>query len=166
VEAPLIENAHGKLAELADFGSVQFSNCQAVDQSGDLWDMMVQKLPAHWTASEVEMEPAKTIIAAPSVNPLVVTRMPLGVQSAGWPTSARDGPWALYVLMGGSGLSSDWVSCAGNYCIAGDGPDIDVYELSPLQYLGYVSATSAPNPFAVLTKVGFTAAQANQLLSG
>jgi len=75
VESPELENGHGTLAQLAQFGTVQFSNCQAVDQSGTVWDMVGKVLPAHWIASELEMKPAKTIIAVPSLNPLTVTRV-------------------------------------------------------------------------------------------
>jgi hypothetical protein len=68
----IVEGPKG--TELADFGSVHFSNCQAVDQSGTLWDMVAEKLPAHWFASELEMEPAKTVLAEPWLKLLTVTR--------------------------------------------------------------------------------------------
>ncbi len=84
VEAP-------KGSELADFAGVQFSNCQAVDQAGTLWDMVAQKLPAHWIASELEMKPAETVVAVPSVNPLTVSYVaPQLAELKGSDTTAGD----------------------------------------------------------------------------
>jgi nucleoside-specific outer membrane channel protein Tsx len=67
--------------------------------------MVAQELPAHWTASELEMKPAKTIIAVPSVNPLTVSYFaPQLAELEGSDTVVGDGFGYPVAVSGGTAI--------------------------------------------------------------
>jgi curved DNA-binding protein CbpA len=114
-----------------------------------------------------EAPPSPAVVAAASPTPTTPEPPPTTTTAAGagWPTGRHDGSPALWTLMGANFQAADWVSCAGDYCIAGNGGAIDLYSLSPLNYLGSVAADSRSTPYRVLTTVGFSPDQAAQLLA-
>jgi hypothetical protein len=65
IEAPLLASHNGSVAPLSDFGQVQFSTCDAMDQSGKLWNMTGQMLPVNWTLNLLAFESSSAVQAAP-----------------------------------------------------------------------------------------------------
>ena len=106
----------------------------------------------------VVTEPPTTTTLAPATTTTV------SIETTAWPTSAQDGPPALYTLFGANFDIPDWVACEQMYCLAGSGNTISVYTLSPLEQLGSFDG-NVPSPYQKLIELQFTDQQARDLLS-
>jgi hypothetical protein len=92
VEAPGIPNGEGALFPLPHFGTVTFSSCQTVDQSGKARSIDARRLPKNWTFSELELKQGAAVVARPYLDPLRVFQV-----AAHRSTSTTSGPLMAYV---------------------------------------------------------------------
>lgn len=81
-----------------------------------------------------------------------------------WPSEDSEGSMAFYAYQGASFEITEWESCSRDYCIAGSGDEIIVYELDPLNRVGSFPAATT-DPVATLIGVGFAAKEARILAS-
>ena len=77
-EDPEPSGASGPSSDFADFGTIRFSTCQAVDQLGGVWDMTGSTLPFGWNAVRAEMMtlPSRQILESTNFHPLSVSWEP------------------------------------------------------------------------------------------
>jgi hypothetical protein len=60
-----------------------------------------------------------------------------------WPIHDQEGSLALYAYFGAELYVPDWVSCSANYCIAGDGDVVRLYQLNGIDDLGSIPLATA-----------------------
>lgn len=75
VEDPERFSTNGGLIPFSQFGRVVFTTCEAIDQSGHIWNINSPGLPKHWKFSELSVISNYSAVAIPSEHPLAVTRV-------------------------------------------------------------------------------------------
>ena len=88
-----------------------------------------------------------------------------GVPASMWPVDDdNEGPMAYYTWLGADFFFPSWVSCAADVCIAGDGSQVLVTALGPLEDYGYIDQ-DVTEPYAALVAIGLTDQQARDVLT-